>query len=464
VRKATPSDPRTTADWQAADNTRFLHPFTDYKQLHAEGARIQERASGIYVWDTDGNKIIDGLAGLGCVNIGYGRPELAHAAAQQIERLSFSQSFFRTSNKPAIELAERLVSIAPKPLTHVFYSSSGSEANETCIKLVRRYWDLVGRPEKRFIIARANAYHGSTIATSILSGLPDMHAGMGSMTLAGIERIDAPYWYVHNQGESIDAFGTRAARWLEEKILALGADNVAAFFAEPMQGAGGAIIPPLTYWPEVQRICRKYDVLLSVDEVVTGFGRTGKWFGSEYFGIADMDLMAVAKGITSAYIPLSAALVSDRIADVLIERGGEFWHGFTHSGHPVACAVALENIRLLQDEGIIEHAAAVTPQFAAHVAALADHPLVGDVRSCGLFAGLQLVADKASRTMFDATMQVGDRCSREALSRGLALRSIGDTMALMPPLIIDRVQIDEVFAIVRQALDATADSLGALIR
>ena len=450
---------RSTAQWQRADNAHYLHPFTDYKALQAEGARVQERAQGIYMWDSDGRRIIDGLAGLGCVALGYGRAELARAAAREMERLSFCQSFFRTSNRPAIALAERLVALSPKQLTHVFFASSGSEANETCMKLARRYWDLVGKPGKRIFIARANAYHGSTVATGSLSGLPDIHACAGSLSLPQVAHIETPYWYLHSNGESPGVFGVRAARWLEEKILALGAENVAAFFAEPIQGAGGAIIPPDTYWPEIQRICRKYDVLLAVDEVVSGFGRTGRWFASEYFGISDFDLMAVAKGITSAYFPLSAALMSDRLADVLIDKGGEFYHGFTNSGHPVGCAVALENLRLMEEERVIEHVAALAPRFAEHVHSLADHPLVGDVRACGFFAGIQLVRNKAKREFFPESALAGDRCSREALARGLALRSIGDTMALMPPLIISASEIDEMFALTQAALDATADAL-----
>jgi putrescine---pyruvate transaminase len=452
--------PRSTAQWQSADNAHYLHPFTDYKALHSEGARVHERAQGIYVWDTDGRRIIDGLAGLGCVALGYGRVELARVAAREMERLSFCQSFFRTSNRPAIDLAERLVALTPDPLTHVFFASSGSEANETCMKLARRYWDLLGKPEKRIFIARANAYHGSTIATGSLSGLPDIHACAGSLSLQVIDHIETPYWYLHGGGETPEVFGVRAARWLEEKIMMLGAENVAAFFAEPIQGAGGAIIPPRTYWPEIQRICRKYDVLLAVDEVVSGFGRTGRWFGSDYFDITELDLMAVAKGITSAYFPISAALASKRLADVIIERGGEFYHGFTNSGHPVGCAVALENLRLLEKEQVIEHVAHLAPRFADHVHSLADHPLVGDVRACGFFAGIQLVADKANRGLFPESALVGDRCSREALTRGLALRSIGDTMALMPPLIISAPEIDEMFELTRAALDATAKALG----
>lgn len=451
-----------TLDLQRRDNAHYLHPFTDYRELHAEGARIQMRAEGIHIWDSDGRRIIDGLAGLGCVNIGYGRRELATVAARQMETLCFSQSFFKTANQPAIELAETLVEMTPPGLNHVFYATSGSEANETCLKMVHRYWALAGRPEKRIVIAREQAYHGSTIATTSLSGNPDFYTSGAGMPIAGIDRIAAPYWYLNGGDQTPEAFGVTAAGWLEAKILEHGAENVAAFFAEPIQGAGGAIIPPRSYWPEIQRICRQYDVLLVVDEVVTGFGRTGRWFGSEAFGIDAPDLMALAKGITSSYFPLSATMVSDPIAALLIEDGGEFYHGFTNSGHPVGCAVALENIRILREERIVDNAAELAPFLADCAGMLADHPLVGDVRSCGLFAGIQLVADKEKRKLFDETLRVGERCSADALDRGLALRSIGDTMALMPPLIITGEQLDEVFSITRDALDATARALGLM--
>jgi putrescine---pyruvate transaminase len=453
---------RTTQAWQQADNRSYLHPFSDYQELHAEGARVQVRAKGIYMWDTDGQQIIDGLAGLGCVMIGYGRPELGRAAARQMDELSFCQSFFKTTNQPAILLAEKLKAITPGAMSHVFYASSGSEANDTCMRLVWRYWQLIGKPAKRIIIARENAYHGSTIATAALSDLPPMQADGAGLDVSNIHRIKAPYWYLNGEGESHEAFGITAARWLEQAILALGAENIAAFHAEPMQGAGGAIIPPDSYWAEIQRICKQYDVLLVADEVVTGFGRTGEWFGCQSFGIAKPDLIAIAKGITSAYIPLSAAMVSDRIASVLIDQGGEFYHGFTHSGHPVACAVALENIRILEEEGIIDNAKAQSVHFAAHIAALADHPLVGDVRSRGLLAGIQLAADPEARQLFAAEEQAGPKCSAAALTHGLALRSIGDTMALMPPLIVTASDIDAIFERTRKALDDTARLLKRL--
>lgn len=446
---------------QRRDNSHYLHPFTDYSELHAEGATIQDRAEGIYIWDADGRRIIDGLAGLGCVNLGYGRQELADIAARQMKRLSYSQSFFKTSNEPAIALAAKLVQLAPRGLNYVFFANSGSEAVETALKLVHRYWKLAGKPEKNVVIAREQAYHGSTIATTSLSGNPVFYESGGGMPIAGIERIKAPYWYLNGADQSPEAFGLTAAGWLEEKILHVGPERVAAFFAEPFQGAGGAIVPPATYWPEIQNICRKYDVLLVVDEVVSGFGRTGKWFGCETFGIESPDLVTIAKGITSSYFPMSATMVSDRIASMLIEKGGEFYHGFTNSGHPVGAAVALENIRIMELESVVENAADVGHYFGELIASLADHPIVGNVRSCGLFAGIQLVADKETRRLFDESLRVGDRCSAEALQRGLALRAIGDTMALMPPLIITRPQVDEVFEITLEALDATARAFTA---
>lgn len=461
TKKAT-EQPLDTAALQALDNAHYLHPFTDYRELHSEGARVQARGEGIYVWDTDGKRIIDGLAGLCCVNIGYGRRELGQAAARQMDQLSFSHSFFKTSHVTAIQLAEQLVAMTPEGLNHVFYAASGSEANDTCLKLIHRYWHLAGRPEKRAVIALENSYHGSTIAAGGLSGLPPLHESIPYLPLSDVHWVGSPYWYLNGGDQAPDDFGRTAASWLEQKILELGQDNVAAFFGEPMQGAGGAIIPPDTYWPEIERICRKYDVLLVVDEVGSGFGRTGHWFGCESFGITAPDLMPLAKGVTSAYFPLSAVMVGDRIATMLIDKGDEFHHGFTYSGHPVGCAVALENIRILRDEKIVENVAELAPYLASSLAALADHPLVGDVRARGYLAGIQLVEDKGKRGLYDPARRVGEHCSAEALSRGLALRAIGDTMALMPPLITTAAQIDEIVSIVREALDATARWLGKM--
>ena len=453
---------RGTDEWRRLDCDHYLHPFTDHAALRKQAARVVAKAEGVYVWDTDGRKILDGLSGLGCVNIGYGRSELAEAAVAQMRALSYCQSFFKTTHPAAITLAETLARLAPAGLNHVFFQTSGSEANETAVRAVRRYWSLSGRAERRKIIAREKAYHGSTAMAASLSGLPAMHAAGGDLPLPNVIHIKAPYPYRNGRGLPADEFGVVAAGWLEEAILREGPDSVAAFVAEPVQSAGGAIVPPQTYWGEIQRICRKYDVLLVADEVVCGFGRTGSWFGSETYSIRP-DVMLLGKGITSGYLPLSATLLCDRIASTLIELGGEWAHGFTYSGHPVCCAVANENIRILRDESLVERAAKeIAPLFNRHIESFADHPLVGDARSVGLIGGIELVSDRATREPFPDEAQAGERCSAEALGRGLALRANGDTMTLMPPLTITPEQLAFVFDVVRESLDATARAFGKM--
>lgn len=451
-----------TRAWQTLDSAHYLHPFTDHAKLRTTGARVAVRAEGVYVWDNDGNRIIDGLSGLGCVNLGYGRSELVKAAADQMRELSFCQSFFSTTHPSAVLLAEDLISMVPKGLSHVFFQSSGSEANETAARLVRKYWDLAGQPERRVLIAREHAYHGSTAMAASLSGLSAMHAAGGDLPLPNIARIKAPFAYRHGPNMDPESFGIAAAGWLEAKILEIGPNRVAAFFAEPAQSAGGAICPPMTYWPDVERICRKYDVLLVADEVVCGFGRTGDWFGADYYGFTP-DVMQLGKGLTSGYLPLSACVMSDRLAGTLIDKGGEWAHRFTYSGHPACCAVARENIRILRDEMIIENARnALVPHFAAMMETFNDHPLIGNVRFVGLMGGLEIVKNKNSGESYQYAEHVGDICSAEAMRRGLAFRANGDTMTLMPPLIITLDQLDTLFAIVREALDATARQLGVI--
>lgn len=449
-----------TASWQVLDRAHYLHPFTDHAGLRQTGSRVAVRGEGIYVWDTEGTRIIDGLSGLGCVNIGYGRRELVQAAAEQMLELSYCQSFFKTTHRTAVLLAEKLTAMLPDHLNHVFFQSSGSEANETAIRAARRYWDLAGKPEKRVVIARELAYHGSTHMAASLSGITPMHHAGGDIPLPGVVHIKTAYQYRNGQGLDAAEFGIVAASWLEAKILEVGADKVAAFIAEPAQSAGGALCPPETYWPEIQRICAKYDVLLIADEVVMGFGRTGHWFGHQRYGIAP-DIMQLGKGITSGYLPLSATILSDRVADMLIDKGGEWAHGYTYSGHPTCCAVALENIRILDEEGLVENAGAtLAPYFKAKLETFADHPLIGDIRSVGLMGGLEIVKDKATGEAYAYEAHIGDHCSAEALKRGLALRANGDTMSLMPPLITTIAEMDTIFDIAREALDATAKHFG----
>ncbi|NCF63278.1 MAG: aminotransferase class III-fold pyridoxal phosphate-dependent enzyme, partial [Gammaproteobacteria bacterium] len=341
------------ADLKNSDHRHHMHPFTDHKELGEKGGtRIITRADGVYIYDSEGRKILDGMAGLWCVNLGYGRQELVDAAARQMQELPYYNSFFQCTHPPAIELSELLSELSPGNFNHVFFTGSGSEANDTQIRLIRRYWDLQGQPEKMTIIARKNAYHGSTLGGASLGGMSAMHEQM-VLPVPGIVHIEQPYQFELGADLSAAEFGLQQARLLEQKILEIGVDKVAAFIGEPVQGAGGVIIPPDSYWPEIQRICDQYGILLVADEVITAFGRLGEWFGSTHFGIRP-DLISFAKGVSSGYLPLGGALVSDRVADVVIARGGEFAHGYTYSGHPAACAVALTALRIMRDEGVVD--------------------------------------------------------------------------------------------------------------
>ena len=443
---------------QAKDTAHYLHPFTDFKALAAKGSRVIVRGEGIYIWDSEGNKILDGMSGLWNVNLGYGRNELADAAYRQLNTLPFYNSFFQTTNVPAAELAAAIAEIAPPHMNRVSFANSGSEANDTIVRMARRYWELEGQPQRSIIIGRKNGYHGSTMAGASLGGMAGMHA-QGGLPIPGIVHIEQPYYYELGGKLSPDKFGIKAAGWLEEKIREVGKDNVAAFIGEPVQGAGGVIIPPMTYWPEIQRICDKYGILLISDEVICGFGRLGRWFGCEYFG-AKPDFITFAKAVTSGYIPLGGVIVSDRVADVLIEKGGEFAHGYTYAGHPVACAVALENIRILKAEKIIEKVAAETaPYLAEKFHSLADHPLVGVTQTCGMMAALVLVADKEKKTGFDPAAEVGMICRGFCFREGVIMRAVGDRMIIAPPLIISKAEIDALIALIRRCLDLTFEEL-----
>ncbi len=444
---------------QQLDREHFLHPFTDFKDLATRGARVITRAEDIYIWDSEDNRMLDAMSGLWCVNVGYGRRELADAAHRQMMTLPFYNSFFQTTNLPAVELATRLAGLAPRvgerSFEHVFYSSSGSESNDSNVRMVRRYWDLLGQPERKVIIGRHNAYHGSTMAGASLGGMSGMHA-QGDLPIPNITHIEQPYHFeLGMAGESADEFGRRAAGWLEQKILAIGAHKVAAFIAEPVQGAGGVIIPPATYWPEVQRIVDKYGILLISDEVICAFGRLGHWFAYEKFGYKP-DLVTFAKAVTSGYVPLGGVMVGNRVAQVLIDRGGEFNHGYTYSGHPVACAVALANLDIMQREQLPHRVRAdIGPYLAGKFAELNDHPLVGVAETCGFVAGLVLVKNKATRARFDASLGVGMVCRGHCFGNGLIMRAVGDRMIIAPPLTMTHAQIDEMMVLIKMCLDLT---------
>ncbi|MET0748657.1 MAG: aminotransferase, partial [Rhizobium sp.] len=329
----------------AIDAAHHLHPFADSKKLNAEGARIIQRGEGVHIFDSHGKKYLDGFAGLWCVNIGYGRTEIAEAVSRQMNELPYYNTFFGTTTTPATLLAEKVCGHAGPNFNHIFFTNSGSEANDSWFRMARVYWSAIGQPSKKIVIARRNGYHGSTVAGASLGGMTYMHE-QGDLPIAGIVHIGQPYWYGEGGDLSPDAFGLKVARELEQTIDELGEDNVAAFVAEPIQGAGGVIIPPSTYWPEIDRICKARNILLISDEVICGFGRLGEWFGFQHYGFQP-DLAPIAKGLSSGYLPIGGVLVGDRVADVLINDVGEFNHGFTYSGHPVCAAAALENLRII---------------------------------------------------------------------------------------------------------------------
>jgi len=445
-----------------SDTAHHLHPFTDHKGLHGEGgSRIITRAEGVYLIDGHGERILDGMAGLWCVNVGYGRKELAEAAYRQMLELPYYNTFFKTAHPPSIELAEKVASKLPANFNRVFFANSGSEANDTNLRLVHHYWQSVGKPEKVNVISRENAYHGSTVAGASLGGMKPMHK-QGGKLIPSIHHVMQPYWFKLGGDMDPAEFGLHAAKQVEEKILELGPETVGAFIGEPIQGAGGVIIPPETYWPEIQRICKEYDVLLICDEVICGFGRTGTWFGLENFDI-EPDLITMAKGLSSGYLPIAASGVSDRVADAIVAHGGEFYHGYTYSGHPAACAVALANIEILEREKLVEKVAGETgPYLAQALARFDDHPLVGETRSRGLIGAIELVKDKTTRARFAPDGKAGTLARDNFFKRNAIMRACGDTMVLSPPLIISKAEIDALLDVAAEALDATAKELGVM--
>src|SRR3954470_8533745 len=432
---------RSTAEWQALDAAHYMHPFTDHASLGRKGTRLITRAEGVYLYDSDGRQILDGMSGLWCVNLGYGRRELAEAAYKQLLELPYYNSFFQVAHPPAIELARLLVEVTPPQFKHVFFTGSGSEANDTVVRAVRRYWDIKGEPQRTFIISRKNAYHGSTMAGASLGGMAPMHA-QGGLPIPGIVHIRQPYWYGEGGDVSPQEFGLIAARALEEKILEIGPERVGAFIGEPIQGAGGVIIPPDTYWPEIQRIVDRYGILLIADEVICGFGRTGEWFGSQLYGIRP-DLMPIAKGMSSGYLPIGGVMMGDRIAKTLIEQGGDFNHGFTYSGHPAACAVACVTLNILREERVVERVKTdIGPYLQQRWRELENHPLVGEARGVGLIGALELVRDKDKRQTFADPGEVGTLCRDICISNGLVMRAVRDTMIIAPPLVMTRQHVD----------------------
>ena len=447
----------------ARDIAYYFHPATNARRHEAIGPTVIERGQGIHVYDDQGKEYIEGLAGLWSVAVGFGEERLVQAAAAQMRKLPFYHSFGHKSHPSAIALAERLVRMAPGAMAKAHFTSSGSEANDLAIKMIWYYNNALGRPEKKKIIARQRGYHGVSIASGSLTGLPAFHRDF-DLPLPMMRHVSCPsFWRFGAPGESEEAFATRMAEELEAAILAEGPETVAAFFGEPLMGAGGVIVPPRTYWERIQAVCRRHDVLVVADEVITGFGRTGKMFGCETYGIAP-DVIVVSKALTSSYIPLSALLFTDPIYQTLADnaaRIGVFAHGFTASGHPVATAVALENLDIIEERKLVDNAAALSPQFQARLREFLGHPYVGEARGVGLIGGLELVADKTTRAGFERPGAVGLRVAELAQEEGLIIRAIGDIIAFCPPLIITAGEIDELFdrfarALARLPLDQRA--------
>ncbi len=449
------------AELKRLDVAHHLPAQQDYQLIEdMGGSRIVTHAEGCYIHDGDGNRILDGMAGLWCVNVGYGRKELAEVAFEQMQELPFYNTFFKTVTPPAVLLAQKIAGLTGGKLQHVFFNASGSEANDTVFRMVRHYWKVKGEPKRTVFISRWNAYHGSTVAGVSLGGMKGMHV-QGDLPVPGVEHVRQPYWFGEGFGEDPVQFGLDCAQAIEDRILEVGPENVAAFIGEPAQGAGGVILPPPGYWQAVEAICRKYGILLVADEVITGFGRTGEWFAHQTYGFTP-DLVAMAKGLSSGYLPISAVAVSSDIVKVL-KTGGDFVHGFTYSGHPVCAAVALRNIEIIEREGLVGRTRDDTgPYLAKALARIADHPLVGEVRSVGLLGAVEIVSEKGTNKRWggaegNAGPVVRDRC----IANGLMVRGIRDTIVMCPPLIITHAEIDELVGIIAKALDQALPILQA---
>jgi 4-aminobutyrate--pyruvate transaminase len=447
-----------TGNLKASDVQHYLHPYTNLSKHPIVGPMVISRGEGVYVYDDAGNRYIEGLAGLFCASLGFSEARLVEAAERQLRQLPFYHAFGHKATEPGILLAEKLIGMAPVPMSKVFFANSGSEANDTAIKLIWYYHNALGKPAKKKIISRFRAYHGVTVASASLTGLPNNHRDF-DLPIGRVLHTDCPHYWRHAQpGESEEQFSTRCAAALEQLILAEGPDTVAAFFAEPVMASGGVIVPPATYFEKIQAVLRKYDVLFVADEVICGFGRTGNMFGSTTYGLQP-DMIALAKQLSAGYMPISALLVNAKIHDAMVAQSakiGTFGHGFTYSGHPVAAAVALETLRIYESDRMLDHVRSVTPHFQARLAQLGEHELVGEARGVGLIGAVELVADKIAKTPFSPDAAVAGYAGQAALSHGLITRALGDTFNFCPPLIITRAQIDDMFDAAHKALDDTA--------
>ena len=444
---------------QARDIATILHPYTNLKVHEKDGPLVVTEGSGIYVKDDDGKQYIEGMAGLWCTALGFGEERLVEAATEAMRRLPFYHHFTHKSHDVGIDLAEKLLDFAPVPMSKVFFANSGSEANDTAVKLIWYYNNTLGRPEKKKIIARVKGYHGVTVASASLTGLPKNHEDF-DLPIANIIHTDCPHYYrFGEEGETEEDFATRCAESLETLIEAEGPETIAAFFAEPIMGAGGVVLPPKTYFQKVQKILKKHDILFVADEVICGFGRTGNWWGSQTYDLQP-DMITCAKALTSAYLPMSALMVSTDVYETMVkasEKIGVFAHGFTYGGHPVPSAVALETLKIYEERDLVSHVRRVMGRFQERLHAFADHDLIGETRGIGLIGAAELVADKITKAPFDPIGKVGMQCSKFAQEHGLITRAIGDSMAFSPPLIITEAEIDEMFDRFGRAMDDLKD-------
>lgn len=447
-----------TAQLRQLDQAHYLHPFTNLRKYSQQGGRIISRAEHVYIYDSDNHKMLDGMSGLWCCNLGYSQTSIKEAIYAQLQELPYYNNFFQCANEPAVELARALVEVTPAQFNHVFFTNSGSEANDTNLRLLQRYYTLLGKPDKHLIISRKNAYHGSTVAAASLGGMNAMHQQM--LGLNYIHHINQPYWFGEGADEDPLDYGVRVARELEQKIEELGEARVAAFIAEPVQGAGGVIIPPDSYWPEIKRICRERDILLIMDEVICGFGRTGNWFGCQTYDL-EPDLITFAKAVTNGYSPLGGVMVGDKVADVLLSHDGEFSHGLTYSGHPAACAAGIATLKVMRKKKIVETTAGkLAPYFQERLQSLREHRIVGEVRSLGMLGAMELVRDKHSRQRLAPDAEGAVYCRNQANAAGLMVRQTGDAMITAPPLICNRREIDALVNLLARALDETAAHFG----
>jgi 4-aminobutyrate---pyruvate transaminase len=446
---------------QARDIASLVHMQTNLRRHQTEGPFVIARGEGCRIWDDAGREHIEAIAGLWCASLGFGSERLARVAYEQMRTLGYYHLYRHSSNEPAIALAEKLLAIAPVPMARVLFQCSGSEANDTAIKLAWYYWHARGEPQRSKIIARQLAYHGNTCAAVSLSGKPDMHAGFG-LPFANFKHTEFPHYYRrHEEGETEEQFSSRMAEALDDLIVREGPETIAAFFAEPVMGAGGAVLPPQGYFQKVQEVLRKYDILLVADEVICGFARTGAMWGSETFGIVP-DMLTSAKALSAAMQPISAVLVNERVHEAMLAQSdtyGNFAHGFTYAGHPVAAAVALEVQRIYDEMDIVGRAHRLGPLLQSALGAFSDHPLVGDVSGVGLIAGMELMRNKVRREPFDGALGVGARAAAAAQRHGLIVRVVGDRVVFAPPLVIEPADIDEIAARLRRGLDELADEL-----